>query len=137
MRTLLLLSTVLILSGCSLFKQQTQYIDRPVPSEYTLLPATQPEAIETKAVTFNVISRQKFTEALMKKYHLDLDTAAAIAKEVFEDDLALFTVNSKNYGNLGENMQEILRFIREQREVVQYYRESVPEPTSADAKDEG
>ena len=80
---------------------------------------------------------QKFTKALMEKYNLPLETAAAIAKEVFEDDISLFTVNAKNYGNLGENMQEILRFIREQREVVQYYRESVPTPTKADVKEEG
>ena len=136
MRILIILSTVLILSGCSLFKQQTQYIDRPVPSEYTLLPAPQPDAIQTKEVTFNVLSRQKFMESLMEKYKLPLETAAAIAKEIFEDDISLFTVNAKNYGNLGENMQEILRFIKEQREVVQYYRKSVPTPTKADVKDE-
>ena len=138
MRKVILLSTALMLSGCA--SMGKWFADDPVEAipvieKFTLLPASQPEAIQTKEVTFNVISKQKFMKSLMEKYNLPLDVSAAIAKEVFEDDISLFTVNAKNYGNLGENMQEILRFIKEQREVVDYYRTQVPVPTKTNDKD--
>jgi len=135
MRNLILLSSVLLLSGCSIFmKPEIQYVEIPVPTDYALIPAVQPDPIQTKEVEFNVISKKEFMEALINKYNLSLDTSAEIATLVFEDDISLFTVNAKTYGNLGENMQEILRFIREQREVVQYYRDNVPEPKAPEPK---
>jgi len=133
MKIILLLASVFMLSGCAslgkLFADDP-VATIPVVEKFTLLPPAQPKPITTKEVNFNVVSRLKFTETLMKKYGLDLDTAAAIAKEVFEDDISLFTINAKNYGNLGENMQEILRFIQQQREVIKYYKDNVPEPAN-------
>jgi len=134
MKTIILLSAVFILSGCSLFQEQTQYIDRPVPSDFALTPATQVDPIESKEVVFNVISRKDFTKAAMEKYGLDINQAAELAETVYEDDIALMTLSLKAYENLGENMQEIIRYIRDQRAVIQYYKNNVPEPKQVDPK---
>ena len=134
MRIVIIAIALLTLSGCSLFqtpKDRIVYVDVPI----TLQAPTQPRPMNMKDVELNVISKKVFMETLMEKYGLDLDTASAIAKEVFEDDISLFTLNAKNYGNLGENMQEITRFIESQRQVIQYYRDNVPEPKNEGTKD--
>jgi hypothetical protein len=127
-----------LLSGCASFG--SWFADDPVETipvteKFTLLPPPQTKPITTKEVEFNVISKKIFMEALMEKYGLDLDTAAAIAKEVFEDDISLFTLNAKHYGNLGENMQEILRFIESQKNNLKYYQDNVPTPSESTSTD--
>lgn len=129
MRLVIITIALLTLSGCALFGAGE---DRIIPQtqEFALVAPTQPRPISTKEVELNVISKKVFMEALIKDYNMELDTAAEIAKLVFEEDVSLFTLNAKNYGNLGENMQEITRFIRQQRAVIQYYKDNVPEPVA-------
>ena len=123
-----------MLGGCSLFSQlPAEKVEIPVPSDYALTPASQPDPIESKEVEFNVISKQDFMKAAIEK-GLTLEQAAELAKTVFENEVSLFTLSGKYYGNLGENMQEIIRYIREQRKVIQYYRDNVPEPKAVEPK---
>lgn len=127
MRILFVILAVTMLSGCSLFMPGK---DRVVTEQepFTLIHPNQPDPINMKDVEFMVSSKKVFIETLMEKFGIDLGTAERMASEIFGDDTALFSVNTQNYENLGENMQEIIRFLKQQREVVQYYRDNVPAP---------
>jgi hypothetical protein len=128
MKLLTIIFATLFLSGCAIFGPDIPPNATVQTQEFTLVPPKQTRPITMKEVKFNVISKQVFIETLMEKYEMDLTTAEDIAGEVFEEDISLFTVNAQYYGNLGENMQEIIRFIKQQQNALQYYRDNVPEP---------
>lgn len=43
-------------------------------------------------------------------------------------DVALFVLETKDYEALALNMQEIIRYIREQQAIINYYRRILPQP---------
>jgi len=43
-------------------------------------------------------------------------------------EISLFATETKGYENLALNMQEIIRYIREQKEIILYYRDVLPDP---------
>lgn len=136
MKIVLLMLTITMLSGCASIGKW--FADDPIESipvveKFTLVhpPVTTP--ISTKEVSFGVISKKLFIETLMKPpYSFTFNVSEQIANEVFGNDISFFTLNAKNYSNLGSNMQEIIRHVSSQKEAVQYYKDNVPEPTKSD-----
>lgn len=67
-----------------------------------LLPPSSPEPIVTRSVEFKVINAQTLES---------IDTQS----------VSWYALNSKNYENLAYNMQEILRYLKQQQAVIEYY----------------
>jgi hypothetical protein len=67
-----------------------------------ILPPPSPEPIVTRSVEFKVINAQTLES---------IDTQST----------SWYALNSKNYENLAYNMQEILRYLKQQQAVIEYY----------------
>lgn len=87
------LISLLVLSGCG----------STVPRDSSILiKPTQPEPIITKEVEFKVINSTTVDS-------LNIDT------------VSWYGLNANNYENLAYNMQEILRYLKQQKAVITYY----------------
>lgn len=85
---------VLALVGCTNIKE-----DNPVS---VVIPPTDPTPISTKPVEFTVINNSTIS-------NIDLDSTS------------WYALNAQGYENLAYNMQEILRYLKQQKAVVEYY----------------
>jgi hypothetical protein len=88
-------------------------------------------------VEFDVISKIEFlslidTVLAEEEISLSQSQKIKIANElsnyVFSSNEAIWTMNSQYYSNLGVNMQEIIRYIQQQKNLIIYYRETVAGP---------
>ena len=97
---LLLLSSLLILSGCSLL---TEYVDRPYPVRYQIncpIPPP-PRGIIPKPIAPTVI--------------------------VDKHDNWWVALSSEHYLNLAINTDETIRYIKDQKSTIRYYRQCITE----------
>lgn len=108
-------------SACSLLPpREVEIITKPVVRKITqpVLPA----AINLEEPVWYVVSEANFDEFM-----------ARVEKET--DTLVFFAMTPADYELMAFNMQEIRRYIRQQNEVIVYYRkvtmEEVDEPTSS------
>ena len=107
---------ILLLSGCSLFGRE-QYTPETRPVE--VVTVTQPAAvyhpvlpnpIATQPVEWKVL-----TPDTMEEYLQDL-------KEGNAPTNAYYGLSTRGYENLSNNMAEIKRYIRQVRNIVEYYK---------------
>lgn len=84
------------LAGCGSTSEVTTSVQNPV------LKPIDPAPINTKQVSFKVINSSTIDS-------IDINTNS------------WYAVNAKGYENLAYNMQEILRYVKEQRAVIEYY----------------
>lgn len=117
MKTALIIIAGVLLSGCfgaTIPRQadntEITYIHPAPPSEMTL-----------REVKWRVFNR----EELLKYLEENKDT-----------EIVLFAVETKGYENLALNMQEIIRYIREQKEIIVYYRTTLPDPSKGGNSEE-
>ena len=110
MKTALIIIASLLLSGCfgAIIPRQADnteitYIHPALPPEMTL-----------REVEWRVFNREELLKYLEEN------------KDV---DIALFAIETKGYENLSLNIQEIIRYIREQKEIIVYYRTTLPDPS--------
>jgi len=108
-KTIAILFSLLLLSGCfgSTIPVQSDvveinYIHPAPPAEMTL-----------REVKWRVFNREELLKYLEEN------------KDV---EISLFATETKGYENLALNMQEIIRYIREQKEIILYYRDVLPDP---------
>lgn len=85
---------ILALVGCTEFKETN-------PSDFSI-PPTDPTPISTKPVEFTVINNSTIS---------NIDLA----------NTSWYALNAQGYENLAYNMQEILRYLKQQNAVVEYY----------------
>lgn len=136
LQTLTLTTSLIVLSGCALFTE-TVYVDRVKYVPQSIQHPVQPNEMSLLEVDFKVISKADFLvliDTLLLDTELNLSVqqqqiiADKLAKFVFKEDEALWTLNSQSYSNLGINMQEIKRYISQQKNLVIYYRDTVLGP---------
>ena len=126
----LLVATIImfmILSGCSTFKRKpppepiviTQIETIPLRIYQPLLPAS----ITMEKVKFKVISKK------------NLDAQIEKLERVSKGGFVFFALTPQGYESMSANIQEIKRYILQQKEIILYYREATTVSDGTTAKD--
>jgi len=122
-------AVVLALGGCSMLQPQPLPAPEPViktVTEYKTLEIYQPplpKAISLQDVEFFVVTEKNFEEQVKKLEKLQSGT------------YVLFGLTPQDYENMAYNLQELRRYIRQQKEIIIYYREATQDDVDTDATD--
>jgi hypothetical protein len=122
-------AVVLALGGCSMLQPQPLPAPEPViktVTEYKTLEIYQPplpKAISLQDVEFFVLTEKNFEEQVKKLEKLQSGT------------YVLFGLTPQDYENMAYNLQELRRYIRQQKEIIIYYREATQDDVDTDATD--
>lgn len=120
---------VLALGGCSMLQPQPLPTPEPIVktvTEYKTLEIYQPplpKAISLQDVEFFVVTEKNFEEQVKKLEKLQSGT------------YVLFGLTPQDYENMAYNLQELRRYIRQQKEIIIYYREATQDDVDTDATD--
>ena len=128
-RTTLIASalTIALSSGCSSIPKLEDFIPPPpvkviteeIPIEIYQPPL--PEQITLQDVNWFVITKENWEESVVK------------VEELLDGDFVVFGITPLDYESMAYNLQEMRRFIRQQKEIILYYREAT---AVADEKEE-
>lgn len=107
MKIFLIISALLLLSACGTvkIKQQANVIQQ------TVIHPTPPPQLSMRKVDWTVFNRAKI-EKLLADYP--------------GQEIVLFALSAKGYENLSLNVAEIIRYVKEQKNIIIYYREILP-----------
>ncbi len=120
---------VLALGGCSMLQPQPLPAPEPIiktVTEYKTLEIYQPplpKAISLQDVEFFVVTEKNFEQQVEKLEKLQSGT------------YVLFGLTPQDYENMAYNLQELRRYIRQQKEIIIYYREATQDDIDTDATD--
>lgn len=126
-----ILATTLIaltVSGCALFdrgeqpRPPVQIITREVPQRIYQPPA--PNSVQLEDVSWFVITEENFDEQIARLQNLQ------------GAGWVIFAITPQDYENLAYNFQEMRRYIRQQGEVIIYYREATDPGDAAEWQEE-
>lgn len=125
-----ILSSVLLLTlvGCSTVPQP---LPAPEPiiktvTEFKTLEIYQPplpKAIDLQDVEFFVITESNFEEQVAR------------LEKMQDGTYVLFGLTPQDYENMAYNLQELRRYIRQQKEIIIYYREATKGDADTDSED--
>jgi len=107
MRKYILLSLSLFLVGCASGPETFEANCGP----QTVLHPAPPDQLKMLKVEWTLFNREKI-EKLLADYP--------------DQDFAIFALTARGYENLSLNMQEIIRYIGDQKDIIIFYRESFP-----------
>ena len=118
MRTVISFLTILFLSGCSFM--QTDPLPTPEPviktvTEYKTLEIYQPQLprkIDLQDVEFFVVTEKNLEEQIARIGKMQGGT------------FVIFGMTPQDYENMAFNLQELRRYIRQQKEIIIYYRDA-------------
>lgn len=82
-----------------------------------------PEEIMLEEVKFFVITKENLEDQIKK------------IETLLGDDFVVFAITPQTYENMAYNLQEIRRYVRQQKEVILYYREATKSKEGATAED--
>jgi len=120
------------LTGCSSipgFKPEPMVAPEPIVktvTEYKTLEIYQPplpEAIALEDVEFFVITEKNFEEQIAK------------LEKMQGGVFVLFGLTPQDYENMAYNLQELRRYVRQQKEIILYYRQATMGDLNTDAED--
>lgn len=116
-RLSLILSCLLLLSNCTRpaaepeLMVQTEYVSRTIPLQ------SPPDPVELTKVKWYVVTEKNLPEFL----------------EQFEKDngvVAFMAISVQGYENMAMNVQELRRYILQQKSIIVYYEQAAQEPTN-------
>ena len=125
----ILLISLLLLGGCSVLQPQPLPAPEPIiktVTEYKTLEIYQPplpKAIDLQDVEFFVITEKNFEEQVSR------------LQKMQDGTYVLFGITPQDYENMAYNLQELRRYIRQQKEIIIYYRQATQEDENTDADD--
>ena len=126
MKVISILLMSLFLSGCAIFgKTEPVVPEVKVVTEQVPLRIYQPPLpaeIKLEDVNFVVITEENLEEQMQK-----------IKKQ--HGDFVVFAFTPQAYENMAYNLQEIRRYIKQQKELIIYYRDATKESNGTTAKD--
>lgn len=129
MRTLISLLLVGLLGGCSLLQPQPLPAPEPIiktVTEYRTLEIYQPplpKAINLQDIEFFVVTEKNFEEQIAR------------LKKLQDGSYVLFGITPLDYENMSYNLQELRRYIRQQKEIIIYYRDATQNDVGTNAED--
>ena len=119
----LLLISLLVLSGCSIFPKPTEVITKPIIVERPKLELPTPAPADQKPMTWTVITKDNINEKIEE-----------LEAQGFE--FVLFALTPQGYQNLSINIADLRRYIQQQNAIIvtlkEYYES--PQKTSEDSK---
>jgi len=126
-----ILSSVLLLSlgGCSMLQPQPLPTPEPIiktVTEFKTLEIYQPplpKAIDLQDVEFFVVTEKNLDEQIKK------------LEKMQDGTYVLFGLTPQDYENMAYNLQELRRYIRQQKEIIIYYRQATQDDENTDAED--
>lgn len=118
MKYFLIIMSFLILSGCDGIKDVNI---KATPVKPTVIHPPLPDQLQMREVKWTVFNREKI-EKLLADYP--------------DQEIVLFALSAKGYENISLNMAEIIRYLKEQKGVIVYYREEFPSPEISDEESE-
>tara|TARA_S200002703_G_scaffold46390_2_gene40249 strand:- start:4909 stop:5361 length:453 start_codon:yes stop_codon:yes gene_type:complete len=131
-KTLSVVFLLLFVTGCSSipgFKPQPMIAPEPIiktVTEYKTLEIYQPplpEEIRLEDVEFFVITEKNFDEQVAKLEKMQSGT------------YVLFGLTPQDYENMAYNLQELRRYVRQQKEIILYYRQATQDDAGTDSED--
>lgn len=108
MKIFLIISTLFLLSACNGAKVVDIKAD---VVEQTVIHPNLPAQLSMRKVDWTVFNRAKI-EKLLADYP--------------DQEIVLFALSAKGYENLSLNVAEIIRYVKEQKNIIIYYREILP-----------
>jgi hypothetical protein len=127
-----ILSSILILAtlgGCSTLRPEPLPAPEPIiktVTEFKTLEIYQPplpKAIDLQDVEFFVITERNFEEQVKR------------LEKMQDGTYVLFGLTPQDYENMAYNLQELRRYIRQQKEIIIYYRQATQDDENTDAED--
>ena len=118
MRTVTSFLMIGFLSGCSFMKSDPLPTPEPViktVTEYKTLEIYQPQLpkkIDLKEVEFFVVTEKNLEEQIARISKMQGGT------------FVVFGLTPQDYENMAYNLQELRRYIRQQKEIIIYYRDA-------------
>jgi len=128
MRILSLL-LLLFVTGCSTLQPAPLVQPEPVIQTVTEFKTLQiyqpplPEAINLEDVEFFVITTKNLEEQIAK------------LEQMQSGDFVLFGLTPQDYENMAYNLQELRRYVRQQKEIILYYRQATQGEENTDSED--
>ena len=109
--------TIVVSSGCSILPK-TEYTPPPPVKVITEEVKTEiyhprlPDEIELENVQFFIINKDNYNQKVKE------------VEELLGGNFAVFALTPTGYESMAYNLQEIRRFIRQQKEIILYYRKA-------------
>ncbi len=110
MKTLTILFTLLFLAACGGDKNVKIKAE---PVDPIVIHPNLPAQLSMRKVEWTVFNREKLEKLLA---------------DFPNQEIVFFALSAKGYENLSLNMGEVIRYLKEQKNVIIYYRESFPSP---------
>ena len=108
--SLLLLSSIIVLSGCDTVKRLDVF-SKPV--ETRIIAPSDPKPLLLDNLHFDVVNKDNLEEYLTQ-----------LRKEQNTEEYVFYAITPKTYELLALNMQEIKRFILQQKEIIVFYKKA-------------
>lgn len=115
MKKLLILTALITLSGCTLFQQQPVTPEVTVLTEQVPIKIFQPPApapVQLRDISWFVITEDNLEQKIEQ------------IRKLQDADAVVFAITPSDYENMTFNMQELRRYIRQQKEIILYYQEA-------------
>lgn len=118
MRIVISFLTIAFLSGCSFMQKEPLPTPEPIiktVTEYKTLEIYQPplpKKIDLQDVEFFVITEKNLEEQIER------------IRKMQDGTFVLFGMTPQDYENMAFNLQELRRYIRQQKEIIIYYRQA-------------
>ena len=118
MRIVISFLTIAFLSGCSFMQKEPLPTPEPIiktVTEYKTLEIYQPplpKKIDLQDVEFFVITEKNLEEQIER------------IRKMQDGTFVLFGMTPQDYENMAYNLQELRRYIRQQKEIIIYYRDA-------------
>ena len=121
LRNLLLLSSIIVLSGCESVKRLDVFSK---PIETRIIAPSDPKPLLLDNMHFDVVNKDNLEEYL-----------TGLRKEQNTEEYVFYAITPKTYELLALNMQEIKRFILQQKEIIIFYKKSTgPKEEGSESK---
>lgn len=109
---LIVLSLILLSSGCSSWKPLTEVVTETKIIERTIPTQERPKQVNLEDITWYVVTERNMDDFIKR----------------FEDEngtLVFYAMSVRDYETLSLNMADLKRYILQQKEIIVYYEESV------------
>lgn len=103
-----LVACLFLISGCSILDKKRTTIVKQEP--FMLVHPSSPDEVTMREVKWKVLTPE-IAERML---------------ETDKDKFVFIALTPDHYENLSLNMQEIIRYMKEQKQIIFYYRENVP-----------